>query len=185
MSSSFTNEPSPRDPRHEEGYTPRPRAPQRSDAREDVEDAHPRPKLGSLAQKARGGKLKQARLILFLIGGLSLLANLAFLVADLNQNVNPIIAIAVHGLFILVSVLFIVFGALIYLFPVPITITSLVLYILVSMLDLALKAMTAPAQAFSGIIWKIIFIVALSSSIRAAVAYEKERRAEEDYRYDE
>lgn len=185
MSSSFTDEPSPRDPRHEEGYTPTRPVPQRSDAREDVEDARPRPKLGSLAQKARGGKLKQARLILFFIGGVSLLANIAFLVADLNKNVEPIIAIAVHGLFILVSVLFIVFGALIYLFPVPITITSLVLYILVSMLDLVLKALTDPAQTVSGMIWKIIFIVALSSSIRAAVAYEKERRAEEEYCYGE
>lgn len=185
MSSSFTDGPSPRDPRHEEGYTPTPRAPRGEETREDVEDTRPRPKLGSLAQKARGGKLKQARLILFLIGGLSLLANIAFLVADLNQNVNPIIAVAVHGLFILVSVLFIVFGALIYLFPVPITITSLVLYILVSMLDLVLKAMTNPPQMLSGMIWKIIFIVALASSIRAAVAYEKERHAEEEYRYSE
>jgi hypothetical protein len=187
MSSSFTDQPSPHDPRHEQGYTPTPPPPQRGrDADEDENDVgRPRPKLGSLAQKARGKKLRQARGILFFIGGLTLIFQVIFLFVDLNENVEPLLAIAFHGLFILVGALFIVFGALIYRFPVPITITSLVVYILVTLIDVALAALTDPARMTAGIIWKFIFIAALISSIQSAVAYERERRAEEEYALEE
>ncbi|MHB1423522.1 MAG: hypothetical protein ACYC3I_10080 [Gemmataceae bacterium] len=151
---------------------------------DDVESVRPKPKLGSLAQKARGGKLKQARGILFFVGGLTLIVQIGLLVVELNDaNVPPLLAVAFHGLFILVGALFIIFGALIYHFPVPITIISLVVYILVSLIDLGLAALTEPARMASGIFWKIFFIVALASSIRTAVAYEKERREQDEYRF--
>lgn len=184
MSSSFTDQPSPHDPRREEGYTPTPPAPERAREENDVDRGRPRPKLGSLAQKARGSKLKQARGILFFIGGLNLVVHLIFLFLELKQNIDPLLVFVFHGLFMFVGVVFIVLGVLIYRFPLPVTILSLVLYIFVSLIDLGLAAVFEPARMTWGLIWKIIFIIALASSIKSAVAYEKERRAEEDYAYD-
>jgi hypothetical protein len=185
MSSSYTNQPPDRDPRHEEGYTPTPPPPDRGWEEDEVEEVRPKPKLGSLAQKARGDKLKQARGILLFIGGATIVLQIFFLIAALNQNVDAILAIAIHGLFIFVGVLFIMLGLLVYRFPLPITILSLVLYIFVSLIDLGLAAMSGqPGAMGSSLIWKIIFIVALASSIRSAAAYEKERREEQEYTYD-
>jgi hypothetical protein len=185
MSSSYTNQPPPHDPRREQGYTPTPPAAEYAGEEIDVDSNRPKSKLGSLAQKARGKKLKEARNILFFIGGLNLVFHIGFLAVELNDpNVPTWLAVVFHGLFILAGALFVAFGALIYLAPVPITIVSLAVYILISLIDLGLAALAEPGRMFAGVFWKIIFIVALASSIRAAVAYEKERRAEEEYGYD-
>ncbi|HTU21786.1 MAG TPA: hypothetical protein VMG10_27355 [Gemmataceae bacterium] len=201
MSSSFTNQPSPHDPRPDEGYTSTPPLPERG--RDENEVAAVGPKLGSLAQKARGKKLKEARGILFVIGGLTILFNGIFLfmvphfVGDaLNQEiskqggvnrVDPVLVeqartemlalnYTITGLFFGMGILFVVFGALVYRFPLAMTITSLVLYLLATLA----MVLVNPAALASGAIVRIIFIVALAKSIRSAYAYEKELRAENE-----
>jgi hypothetical protein len=207
MSSSFTDQPPPRDPRREEGYTPTPPAPA-GGGEEDVREAiSPTPRLGSLAQKARGKNLKQARRILFFIGVLSLLWNGGFLFfiphlveEAINKEVaaqggfarvDPVmveqvrgqllvINYAITGLFFMMGVLFVIFGALVYRFPLAMTITSLVLYLLATVAMVGIN----PTGLASGAIVRIIIIIALAKSIQSAYAYEKERRAEEEYSLD-
>ncbi|HEY7422642.1 MAG TPA: hypothetical protein VH682_00145 [Gemmataceae bacterium] len=202
MSSSFTDQPPPHDPRHEEGYTSTPAAPERKQEAEDLKDGLP--KLGSLAQKARGKQLKQARGILFVIGALTVLVNGGLLIATpslvkqeidkeiLKQGgvpqVDPlrveevrnemlILNYAIHGLFFSLGVLFLIFGALVYRFPLAMTVTSLVLYLLASLAT----GVLAPAALASGAIVRILIIIALAKSIQSAYAYEKERRAQAEY----
>jgi hypothetical protein len=213
MSSSFTDQPPPRDPRHEQGYTPTPPAPDREGAEEANEAVPPRPKLGSLAQKARGKKLKEARGILLTIGILTLLWNGGFLVAIphfVDEAIHTEIAkvggfnqvdqaavqharsqllminYAITGLFFVMGVLFVIFGALVYRYPLAMTITSLVLYLLATLAMIVIAALgDDPGLAGGGMIVRIIIIIALAKSIQSAHAYEKERRAEEEYRYGE
>jgi hypothetical protein len=138
---------------------------------------------------------------LYLIGSLTFGANLGLLSHHLDDaNMVSTLSVVIYGLFGLLGVLFIIFGRLIYLFPLPITITSLVLYLTGASMELALKALTEPAQmatgsirkillvtaicparlsivlTVTGVVWKIIFIAAFASSIRTAAAYEEERR---------
>ncbi len=203
MDSSFTDQPSPHDPRDEEGYTATPPAlDRRKESTDEREDKLP--KLGSLAQKARGKQLKQARGILFVIGALTVLANGAFLFMTPSlvqreidkeviqqggpQQVDPLLVeqarnemlalnYAINGLFLGLGVLFLIFGALVYRFPLAMTITSLVLYLLATVL----MALLNPASLASGAIWRILFIVALAKSIQSAHAYEKENRLQTEY----
>lgn len=212
MSSSFTNQPPPRDPRHEEGYTPTPPAPERGGADDAIEGVPPKPKLGSLAQKARGKKLKEARGILLAIGILAVLWNGGFLLAIphfVDEAINKEIAkvggfnqvdqaavqqvrsqllminYAITGLFFVMGVLFVIFGALVYRFPLAMTITSLVLYLLATLAMIAIAALgDDPGVAGGGMVVRIIIIVLLAKSIQSAYAYEKERRAAEEYSLD-
>ena len=161
----------------------------------------PLPSLGNLAHAARHGKLKQARSILIGLGLLMLVVN-GFLIALAKERTHEVVAKEVadlgrQGLVIepaelaeleaaavrwnqlyaagvaLVGGLFIVFGFIIYRFPVPITIVSLVLYIGI----MAINAVLDPATIAQGIIIKIIVIAGLLSAIRAALAYEHGNRA--------
>jgi hypothetical protein len=203
MSSSFTDQPSPRDPRRDERLTPTPPAPERSREEDDVEGVCPAPKLGSLAQKARGKKLKEARGILLFIGILTILVNGAVLyfapslVEGTIKNevarqggparVDPVsvqqardrmlmIEYAITGSFFAMGVLFVIFGVLVYRFPLAMTITSLVLYLLATVAMAALN----PVGLATGSFIRIIIIVALAKSIHSAYVYERERRAEEE-----
>jgi len=74
----------------------------------------------------------------------------------------------VYGLPAFLGVLFVVFGLIIHRFPVFITVTSLVLYILAT----AAFALLVPASLAAGLIIKIIIIVALFRAIGAARAYQ-------------
>lgn len=215
MSSSFTNQPSPHDPRHEEGYTPTPPMPERgSRLEEDYVDTD-RPKLGSLAQKARGNQLKQARIIFFLVGGLTIVMNI-FDITQIRPNFQKavekeiqkqggpgmvqidrailqteednafLLGSAIDGAFILTGVVFLILGALVYRFPVPATIVGLVLYLLTQGAGLLIViAIGEPdfvkKYASSGLYFKIFIIIGLIASIKSALAYENERRAEEEY----
>jgi hypothetical protein len=215
MSSSFTDQPSPRDPRHDEGYTPTPPAPAHG-GEDDAEAVSPQRRLGSLAQKARGKNLKQARGILFVVGVLLILFNAADIFlsrsliheetqkqlqqqggigqARVNQaqlqqqdNIAFWLVCAIDGAFVLTGILFIVFGIIIYRFPVLVTILSLVLFVLTwliaILLALAINPIAAASVAASGIVLRIIVIVVLAKSIQSAFAYEKERWAEEEYSF--
>jgi hypothetical protein len=149
-----------------------------------VEGAKP---LGSLAQAARGNELKQAQRILIVIGLLTLAVN-GFNLYNLpneiqqaiQQNQIPaeqheearqkiaMIGYLLYGLPALLGVLFVVFGVIIHRFPVAITVTSLVLYVLATVAF----ALIVPASLAAGIFIKIIIIIALFRAIKAARAYE-------------
>lgn len=212
MNSSFSDQPSPRKPLPEDAYTPTPPSPERECEADADRDAD-LPKLGSLAQKARSNKLRQARIILFLIGGFSALVNGGLLLATPSlvkkeiaqevakqgglRQVDPVLVekatnelltinYATHGAFFCVSLLFLVLGFLVYRFPVPATILGLVLYLLALLAGAAVTAISDDAENVgkylaSGWLIRVIIIVALASSIKAAVAYENERRAESEF----
>lgn len=148
--------------------------------------ASPKP-LGSLAQSARGNELKQAQRILIVIGALTLAVNgfsLYNLPNEIRQaiqqnqippaNVEPfrqavtIIGYLIYGSAALLGVLFVVFGLIIKRYPVAITITSLVLYILATVVF----GILAPGTLAAGLIMKIIIIVFLFRAIKAARAYQ-------------
>ncbi len=148
----------------------------------------PKP-LGSLAQSARGKEIKQARVILVLIGLLTLAGNAFFLfntpreveqvirqaniepeeVGQVRQTVT-IFCYTVYGGLALMGVLFLVFAMIIKSYPVPITIISLVLYILATIGIGYLN----PASIASGIFLKVIIVVGLFRAVKAARAYERD-----------
>ena len=70
---------------------------------------------------------------------------------------------------------FIVLGALVHSFPVPITIVAMVLVVAYVIGLIILD----PANIGRGIVIKVIVIVALAKAIQAAFAYEREKRKEE------
>jgi hypothetical protein len=202
MSSDFTDHPSPHNSPPDEGYTPT-RLPRRRDEHEpDDGDA---PRLGSLAQKARGKQLKQARGILIAIGALTLIANGIFVVlartsveqeyqkqlgaaggmarAGVNQaqlqsaiDADVFLTRVIGGVFAFMGLVFIVFGVVIHRIPVVATVTCLVLYILGALIT----ALLNPASLAVGLIIKIIIVVGLVKAVQSAVVYERERREEAD-----
>jgi hypothetical protein len=186
MSSSFSDQPSPHDPERDEGYTARPRPTRPPEPPDDEYEEAPR--LGSLAQKARGKELNQARGILLVIGMLTLLCNAADLVtfqrniAQAGGRIPPGIVALVYGFdgaFILMGLLFVIFGIIIHRFPVPVTIISLVLYILGTVVTLGILAVSnqgMQAGMTVGLVVRVLIIIALVKAVQAALAYERERR---------
>jgi hypothetical protein len=157
--------------------------------------------LGSLAQSARTQQLKGARTILFIVGALTVAVNL-FLVINAESMVQKEIdkeiekvrrqgmeidqsavrevresSVAslrlLNGIAVALGVVFIVFGFLVYQYPVPITITSLILYIGA----MAVYGFLDPTTLAQGIIMKVIVIGALAKAIKAALAYQKEEES--------
>jgi len=148
--------------------------------------------LSSLAQSAREKQLKNARWTLIIVGGLTIIANIVaifmlqgeldtelrkggFNRANLPAEVQAAIFIdyAIIGSFIVLGLVFIVLGVLVPSYPVPCTITGLVLYILGWIASVARD----PRQAGAGLIVKIIIIVALVKAVQAALAYNRESAA--------
>jgi len=143
--------------------------------------------LGSLAQSARGKELGQARTVLIVVGVLTLAAN-AFMMYNIPNEVQSVVrendvdpaqleqfkqtvsmfCYLIYGGAVLLGVLFIVFGVIVKKYPVPITITSLVLYILATLLFGLLE----PMSLARGFIVKILIVVGLFRAIKAARAYE-------------
>jgi hypothetical protein len=180
---------------------PAPGGPGQREQDEWADEPGARPKrLGSLAQAARQKQLNQARWLLIIIGILTLGAN-AFFAATARQQVDAEIqkeqrkaaaqgmqfivdqskvdmvvrmVIIINVVMCLVGALFIVFGIIVKMYPVPITIASLVIYVLAALVFAVLE----PESLLRGIIIKIIIVVALISSIKAAIAYERERALE-------
>jgi len=157
------------------------------------------PGLGSLAQAARGKQLNQARGILITIGVLTILLNGFLLINARNeakQAVNAQLqkqgqgfrgdpaemqkwedqvtrgATVIYGGVIFLGILYVIFGAIIRMFPVPITIISLVLYVGAT----AVFAVLNPENLARGIIIRLIVIVFLAKAIQSAIAFERERR---------
>lgn len=146
--------------------------------------------LGDLAQKAREKPLRHARGWLLFVGIASTLVNLALLInlsnevqtelAKMPANIDRQAAeaamvsygLVLYGGPMLLGIAFIVLGCLVMRYPLPTTITSLVLYIAGN----AIFALLNPLSLVSGFIIKIIVVVVLVNAVRAASAYEQERR---------
>jgi hypothetical protein len=187
MSSSYSDEPPAEKP------VRRPR----EEFDDDEPDATPR--LGSLAQAARGKQLTQARRVLIGVGVLMLVGNslvLVFLDSVVRTTVDGELTkqgltratadpaglqalteelrlgnIISCSIAITLGVTFTVFGLLVKRFPVPITILSLVLFIG----WIGLMAILDPFTLLQAWLVKVIFIVALSKGIQAAMAFERDR----------
>jgi hypothetical protein len=150
--------------------------------------------LGSLSQAARGKEIKQAQIILMVIGLLTIAVNGFFLFSlpyeikqAIQQNQIPpeqveqvrqamtISGYLIYGSPALLGIVFLVFGIIIKRFPVPITVTSLVLYLLAT----AAFALLDPMSLAQGFIMKIIIIFALFRAIKAARAFQAHSRKAE------
>jgi len=159
-------------------------------------------KLGSLSQSARLKSLNSAKGILIVIGVLTVIFNgiQIPLARDqiheaINREVQKLqgqgmivdqskvkeaedtamrIALLILGGFIALGVLFIVLGLAIKSYPVPITVTSLVLYLAGAAFSFYLDP---EFVGFAAII-KIFIVIALVKAIQSAIAYERERRTE-------
>ncbi len=215
MSSSFSNDPAPNDPRHEDGYTPTPPTPKSQPKIERGEDEPGVPRLGSLAQKARGNRLKQARVIFLFVGVATILINIldiSQIRSQFQQAVEKqiqkqggpgmvridrallqkeednafLIGSLIDGLFILSGFIFLLLGVLVYRFPVPATVIGLVLYIVAFVAGLTItiafgEGETIARYATGGAIVRIAIVIGLISSIKSALVYESERRAEAEF----
>jgi len=166
-------------------------------------DATSSESLGSLAQSARTKQLKSARAILLFVGILTVAVNAYFfsqiegmvrdqfdaevqklmrqgMVIDQGQiqelqQATVKTAKLICGAAIMLGVVFIVFGVMVNQYPVPITVTSLILYVGA----IAVFGLLDPMTLLSGIIVKVIIIAGLGKAIGAALAYEKERKNEQ------
>jgi hypothetical protein len=158
--------------------------------------------LGNLAQSARGKELKSARVIMFVIGALSIAANLMFYSSaeqDVQKEIDKEIAklgprfvvdqekVAVikkqavgtahliNGGGIVLGMIFVACGLLVQKHPVPTTITALALYLA----GVAIFGLLNPASLASGIIIKVFVVIGLFKAVQAAIAYQKELAAAE------
>jgi len=158
--------------------------------------------LGSLAQSAREKQLNQARWILIIVGILTIAVN-GFLfvaaeaavkaqidkeVADLRAQRVMVIDQAELAKFqasatrltrvvaagmVALGGLFVFFGVILKKYPVPISVTSLVLYVGAA----AGFAILDPSTLLKGIVVKVLIVFGLAKAVQAAVAYEKEQKA--------
>jgi hypothetical protein len=164
--------------------------------------------LGSLAQSARRTSLRQARIILIIIGALNLLLGVGvFLMAEgiVRQSIEAekrkagpnvvfdpaeVKKVEEHQLQVvrlvaggeaLLGLIFIGLGMAVYRAPVACTVTGLVLFVGLH----ATAAAIDPVSIVQGILFKIIFLICLIKAVQAALAYEREMKAERAARRDE
>ncbi|MGI9428430.1 MAG: hypothetical protein ACR2NM_07225, partial [Bythopirellula sp.] len=151
--------------------------------------------LGSLTQAARSKQLNSARTILIAIGILTVLVNGIFVflakqmvddqfeqeLSDLRQQgmvvdeskVEELRSGAIkatkliNGVGLAIGVAFIVLGVNVKKYPVPMTITGLVLYLG----SAAVFGLMDPTTLAKGFIIKILIIVGLFKAVQAAIAY--------------
>ena len=165
--------------------------------------ANPAPSdsLGNLAQVARSKQLRTARIILIIVGSLTLVINAVVFamapgmaddviaaevtkarsqglqideakVAEARSRLTAVLRV-IDSAYAATGVLFILFGIAIYIKPVPITITSLVIYVG----SHAVVGFFSPVALLNGLLVKILIIVSLFKAIQSAIAYERERSA--------
>lgn len=154
--------------------------------------------LGSLSQNARSKELRNARSIMFLVGGLTIALNIfGYMMAEdtvdgaITEEIRKVesqgmvvdqaavaqvresavrAALLVSIVMIAVGGLFIVLGAAIYKKPVLITIVALAIYVG----STAVFGFLDPATLGNGVVLKIIVIVGLAKAVQAAIAYDRE-----------
>ena len=147
--------------------------------------------LGSLAQAARDKEIGQARWTLIAVGILTLVVN-AMRMQNLPNEImealrkNPVDpaqaeqvqqALMAFGLIIyggagLLGVVFIILGVIVKKFPVAITITALVLYLLVT---LGFGVLDLNSLIKGGVI-KLLIVVGLIRAVKAALAYQNDTK---------
>lgn len=166
------------------------------------------PPYSSLAQSARTQELKKARTILWIVGILTIAVNGFMFFNSANElekaaneelrksgtSLSALQALPaaqraefdkeyanalgkvklIYGAGIALGVIFIVCALFVEKKPVASTVTGLVLYLGSIAAGLAID----PATIAQGIIVKILIIIGLVSSVKAALAIEKERRAQ-------
>lgn len=140
--------------------------------------------LGSLAQSTRDYDLGKTRNILFIIGGLTIALN-GYMFMNAENEVRQLglagaeydrvlgFCRIVYGAAVLLGGVFVVSGALLKQFPVPLTILCLVLYVGAT----AGFAYLNPASLMSGIIFKVIIVVSLGKAVQTALAYQRDKSA--------
>jgi hypothetical protein len=175
------------------------------DAPADLEAAPPAPPpamagLGNLAQSARGKELKSARVIMFVIGVLSVAVNMFVFSSaegEVQKEIDKEVAklgpgfevdhekVAalktqavgathlVSGGGMVLGMVFVACGLLVQRHPVPATITALTLYLA----SIAIFGLVNPASLASGLIIKFFIVVGLFKAVQAAIAYQKELAA--------
>ncbi|MDB5311234.1 MAG: hypothetical protein JWO38_5436 [Gemmataceae bacterium] len=164
--------------------------------------------LGSLAQSARRTSLKQARTILIVVGVLTALMNVFMFVnaeaevrkafedekrklgpgmvfdeAEIKKTSESALQVTrlIYGGTVFLGVLFVCLGLAVYRAPVVCTVTGLVLYLAANAIFAALD----PLNLVRGIIVRVIIIVAMVKAVQAALAYEREAKAEREARLGE
>ncbi len=158
----------------------------------------------SLAQSARMKQIKSARLILLLVGGLHLviggiLFGLSPTIAKsaiddeikASQRQGMVVDPAkvaeaqllqergirlVSALILGVGALFTAFGFIVKMFPVPVTVTSLVIYVGLQIAG----AIASPESLVQGWWLKLIIVIGLAKAVQAAIAYQKELNVQQD-----
>jgi hypothetical protein len=158
--------------------------------------------LGSLTQQAHLKSFRVARGIFLAVGILTIIVNLiglgtaeAVVDQEINKQVETMQArgqrVNYRQMFesrltlvrtakvlsvalIAAGVLYLVFAATVHIYPVPITISGLVIYVGAA----AVFALLDPTTIIRGIIFKIIITVALVKCVQSAIAYERERKEE-------
>ena len=153
----------------------------------------------SLAQSARQKQLKVARGIMFGVGILTIVVNLvqfgmidSIVDKQIDAEANKLVmkgmvidpvklaevksaakrAVRVAAcLLIAEGVVYIIFGFIMTRFPVPITITGLVLYLGTAIVFAVLD----PETALQGAIIKVIIVVALVKAVQAAIASQRQQ----------
>ena len=152
--------------------------------------------LGNLAQSARGKELKSARVIMFIVGVLTVAVNMFVFSSaegavqkEIDQpgpgfEIDPVemaelkeqavgATKLISGGGLLLGIIFVACGALVYRYPVPATITALALYLA----SLAIFGMMDPTQLAKGLIIKFFIVAGLFKAVQAAIAYQKELAA--------
>jgi hypothetical protein len=160
------------------------------------------PSLGSLSQAARLKQLNVARGILLFVGIVTVIANAVFFamierhvdeafnkeiqeLRSRGMEVDPAevaklresaIATAklIQGAGVALGIVFIVLGVLVKTYPVPMTVTSLILYVGAGLVF----GMIDPTTLYKGLIIKILIIVGLVKSVQAAIAYQREDQSQ-------
>jgi hypothetical protein len=142
--------------------------------------------LKSLGQEARKSSLNKARWIMIILGVLMLAFNIwgVFYIEQEVQNAVRRGMMVNHSIIqqlkiityisIGIGALFIVMGIMVHQFPIPFTITALVLYLLGQVIMFVYN----PESLANVVAWaiRIAIIAGLWQSIQAAIAYEKERK---------
>ncbi len=150
--------------------------------------------LSSLAQSARQKQLNSARSTLLWIGALTLVIQVVFIFLASDQvdkgmrqaGGNPInqpdarwaalfFTYAFHGALAVLGIIFITLGLLVRKYPVPTTITGLVLYVLAVIATLPFEFQGGPPNVVS-IVIRILIVVAMLQAVIAALAYERDAK---------
>jgi hypothetical protein len=128
---------------------------------------HSQTGLGSIVQSEMIKQLRTAKIVLLIVGVLSVVVNAGFMIY-LSDRLSPL-GYTIFIASILEGVAFIVLGLLVYRYPVPATLLGLILYVA----DKVVCGVINPESIPQGLLVKIIVIVLLVIAVRTAFSYQK------------